>query len=679
MRLRRVKIENYRSIINSGVVNIEDIVTVLIGKQEQGKTNFLKALRSFNEQYRYSPGDLPNHLRPVLESKNPGEIPIVTLWLAPEPSERKRIEQVLRREHLGNEYRIIRYFDSHFEYYGVDSKAREFLLDFPPPDISPKVDELRAVAEVLKGKLKAHGERSAEFASAIEQANQHIESFINADFGAQNQIENVVKTFSTALKGLPGQDKPIQQDITAAIAEIQREEAEIYKSLSVDPLTTFKATIPSFVLHSSSLDRIPSEVKVAEFVADPEGTSKGMANLCVAAGLSVQKIQELAATTDTSQREAYEDHYRSSISGGINEFWTQGDYTVHFRIERERLSVSISDSNYNPRIPPTERSDGFQWYLSFYCTLLNETSTTSHVVLLLDNPGLELHADGQRDIKRLLEEKLPSLTEVIYVTHSPAMVDPFKLEQVRIVERVGDQGTKVSNWIFKESTEADLLEPVRSAVGASLVTSLMFSDFNVLVEGAADKPILEGAFAAVNKVDGRRILVNGSVAESPQGFLPRFYQRSGLPFVVYADADSGGRKLVNDLKKWRIPEINVIDLKNVFSDRSTDDFELEDVLSAEFYHLAVSETYPDKPVDAPTGVTGKITKAYENAYKEAYEIGFSKRRVGDTVKKLLLQGRADQETLDDLKTLTNRILESCESQTKGVSREGETKLEPATA
>jgi hypothetical protein len=131
---------------------------------------------------------------------------------------------------------------------------------------------------------------------------------------------------------------------------------------------------------------IPNEVNVTDFVKDPDATSKGMSNLCRAAGLSVQKIRELAATSDTAQREAYEDHYKGTISGGLNEFWTQAEYHVHFRIEKERLSVSISDGTYTQRIPPSDRSEGFQWYLSFYATLLNDVGVSNQTILLLDNP-----------------------------------------------------------------------------------------------------------------------------------------------------------------------------------------------------------------------------------------------------------------------------------------------------
>ena len=165
------------------------------------------------------------------------------------------------------------------------------------------------------------------------------------------------------------------------------------------------------------------------------------------------------------------------------------------------------------------------------------------MVLLLDNPGLELHADGQRDIKRFLEEKLPSPAQVIYVTHSPAMIDAYNLEQIRQVELQADfRGTKVSRLATKDGTDFDLLEPVRSAIGASLASSLILNELNVLVEGAADKPILDGAFAQLRPDDNSRLMVNGSIAES-NGLLPRFYQRGNLPFVAFLDADSAGRNL----------------------------------------------------------------------------------------------------------------------------------------
>ncbi len=429
MRLRRVRVENFRSIVDSGIVGVFERVTVLVGKNEQGKTNFLKGLASFNSKSSYSPSDLPNHLHPVLEERDPATIPIVTLWVAPEQSERQALKDALPNGQQIEEFRITRFYDGHYEYHLLKADGAETPVTFSSPDISALVDTLNAHATSLKAKLAAHGTRLPTFAPSVAQADAHIDQFIKSDFKDYEQISNLIKTFSTALKGLPGQDQAIQDDIAQATKDLNTTHGEIQQALQVDRLATFQRHLPHFLFHSTLLDRIPNEVSIADFIKDPESTSQGMANLCAVAGLPTQKIRELAAATDTARREVYEDHYRGSISGGINEFWTQETYNVHFRIEKEKLSVSISDQTYSPRIPPSDRSDGFQWYLSFFAAILSEVSATDPMVLLLDNPGLELHADGQRDIKRFLEEKLPSPTQVIYVTHSPAMIDPYNLDK----------------------------------------------------------------------------------------------------------------------------------------------------------------------------------------------------------------------------------------------------------
>ncbi len=664
MILRRVHIQNFRSIVDGGVVELGGAVTVFIGKNEQGKTNFLKALASFNSGRTFTPNDLPNHLRPTLEEKAPATIPVTKIWLEIEPGDVSPLRDVVPSIDSLGEIKVTRYFDGHFERFGIDSQGEQIRLEFSRPDISALVKGLKTCAEGLKTKLAAHSSRVPSFAPSVTQASTHIDQFVGATFNDSAQLDNLIATFLTALKGLPGQDQPIQDDIALTAKEVQAIHAELKTQLGFDPVNVFNKLIPRFVFHSATLDRIPDKVGVAEFIKDPESTSRGMANLCRAAGLATQKIQELASTTDTQKREAYEDHFRGYISGGLNEFWTQETYSVHFRIEKDTLSVSISDGTYGPRIAPSDRSDGFQWFLSFYTTLLREISTGEPTVILLDNPGLELHADGQRSIKRILEEKFAPTAQVIYVTHSPAMVDPYNLEQLRRVELHAKlQGTKVMRLNLDKAEDVDLLEPVRSAIGTSLVNSLMFDEFNVLVEGAADKPILEGAFKALKVGEYERIHVNGSISESGV-FLPKFYLRSGLPFAVLVDGDSSGRKLADRLRSSGIPDSVIVDLAKVFPDEKGEDFELEDLISAELYHAAVKEAYPAKPVDQPQEIKGKRSRQYEELYKTQYAIGFSKKRVGETLKKLLLDGKADEATTQKLRKAASTVWDTIQKQVK---------------
>ena len=286
MRLSQVQIQNYKSVVDSGVVDIEERVTVLIGKNEQGKTNFLKALASFDPKKKYMPNDLPTHLRPMLEAREPSTIPIVTLWLTPEPSDRSELKGIIANCDSIRAFKVTRFYDGHYEYKLIQSKQGESPLEFSKPDIGPNVQQMIKLAKDLRTKLGTHATRLAAFASSLTQANGHIDQFVKANFRDEAQVDNIIKTFATTLQSLPNQDQAIQQDIAVTIKDIQARYAEIQKLLSIDRSLAFKGRIPQFLFHSMTLDRIPNEVNVAEFVADPEKTSKGMANLCGVAGLS---------------------------------------------------------------------------------------------------------------------------------------------------------------------------------------------------------------------------------------------------------------------------------------------------------------------------------------------------------------------------------------------------------
>ena len=47
MKLTSCRVQNYRSILDSGWVELDDIA-IIVGKNESGKTSFLKALWKFN-------------------------------------------------------------------------------------------------------------------------------------------------------------------------------------------------------------------------------------------------------------------------------------------------------------------------------------------------------------------------------------------------------------------------------------------------------------------------------------------------------------------------------------------------------------------------------------------------------------------------------------------------------
>ena len=55
MRLVKVRVQNYRSIIDTGWFDVEQAKTIMVGPNEAGKTAILQALQQINP-----PDDVPN-------------------------------------------------------------------------------------------------------------------------------------------------------------------------------------------------------------------------------------------------------------------------------------------------------------------------------------------------------------------------------------------------------------------------------------------------------------------------------------------------------------------------------------------------------------------------------------------------------------------------------------------
>ena len=127
-----------------------------------------------------------------------------------------------------------------------------------------------------------------------------------------------------------------------------------------------------------------------------------------------------------------------------------------------------------------ERSTGFVWFFSFLVWYSDvRRRHGDNLLIILDDPGLGLHAKAQWDLLRYVSEKLAPLYQIIYTTHSPFMIDPEKMQWVRTVEEVPEDpasahfehiGTKVGDEVL--STNYDTLLPIQASLGYRIVRDL---------------------------------------------------------------------------------------------------------------------------------------------------------------------------------------------------------------
>lgn len=265
--------------------------------------------------------------------------------------------------------------------------------------------------------------------------------------------------------------------------------------------------------------------------------------------------------------------------------------------------AEVVDQKHFVSTPLGARSRGFVWFFSFlawYSRL--RTSEHQRVILLLDEPGLSLHARAQRDLLCYFEQELRGGHQLLYSTHSPFMVDPTHLERVRIVQDrtvdadealpPGEEGTKVVADLT--DAEPDSLFPLQSALGYDLARDLFPSRDHLVVEGVSDLLFLQ-TMSAVLAANGRTEL-SPRWAVTPVGGADRvgaFVALAGVDVATRSTAwidlrgdDSGA--LMSDEGRQLLARNRVLTFAQ-FTGRA--ESAIEDMFEADFYLDLVNKEY----------------------------------------------------------------------------------------
>lgn len=210
-----------------------------------------------------------------------------------------------------------------------------------------------------------------------------------------------------------------------------------------------------------------------------------------------------------------------------------------------------------------ERSNGLKYFLSYYVQLLahQAPATGQQEILLMDEPDAYLSSQGQQDLLRILEEfALPESgqrhDQVVYVTHSPFLINRNAGERIRVLDKgVTDEGTRVVKDVARNH-----YEPLRSSLGAFVAETSFIGGSNLFVEGLADQVLLAGASAHLQargaaKIDTLdlntvTIVPAGSASSVPYlVYLARGRDVVRPPCVVLLDSDASGNEAAKTLAR----------------------------------------------------------------------------------------------------------------------------------
>jgi len=268
--------------------------------------------------------------------------------------------------------------------------------------------------------------------------------------------------------------------------------------------------LPRF-LYFDGYSVLPGRVSIPRLQATPEadlqpGERTALALLRLA-GVAAEEFVE----SEYEVRKAALESAATTVSEEVFRYWSQNpELTVELDLDwREAgqngqggppyLDVRIRNQRHRVTTNFGDRSGGFVWFFSFVAAF-SELREADGLVLLLDEPGLGLHAAGQADLLRYLDEQLAGGHQVVYTTHSPYMVDAARPHRVRTVEDLEGEGTRV-----REGAGAgrDTVLPLSGALATALLEGIGAGPRTLLVGGVSDLLYLEVMSAYLHE-GGRR-------------------------------------------------------------------------------------------------------------------------------------------------------------------------------
>jgi ABC-type ATPase involved in cell division len=189
-----------------------------------------------------------------------------------------------------------------------------------------------------------------------------------------------------------------------------------------------------------------------------------------------------------------------SLTLNFQDFWQQSigrNNKIRIQFELDHYNASFGDKAGKPylefwikdegeRLYPKQRSRGVRWFLSFYMELKAAASMSSKpMVLLVDEPGVSLHARAQEDVLKVFED-IKDRIQIIYTTHSPHLVDINKLHRVLAVQRDDldslRSNTRILDPLRLSAATPDTLTPLRSLMGNPLIAEGFSSErMNLIV------------------------------------------------------------------------------------------------------------------------------------------------------------------------------------------------------
>ena len=590
MKLIEVTVKNFRNIIDSNPVRIQDDITCVVGKNESGKTSFLHAL------YRLNP------IRPNVNFKVEDQYPA---WLEKKDRmkgiELEKFRPIMAKFEISEE--LVKETESTF---GDNLfKSRILILE-----------------RSYDGTLHSLLDLDSKFAIKAMLKDLSFSRNTRTEILKAEDIQEL-KNYALAIKPSEDENEKDKESLPILIDRIKKLYGELNLNSSV--WEKLKNRVPKFI-YFDKYSSLPYTVRIKELLgSDPknlEDDDLTALSLLRMAGAD----DDYLLNPDYERRKRELENVANALTQDVLKYWSQNrDLRVSPDITQktenrnngtttviDELKIRIWDNKHALSLPFNEHSTGFQWFFSFLAAFSEYEYKSEPIIILLDEPGLGLHGRAQADFLLFIEERLAEKRQVIYSTHSPFMVQPNYLERARIVEEKDrDAGTKITEDVL--TTDSDTLFPLQGALGYDLVQHLFLSKNNLILEGTSDFVYLTimSDFLKENNLkylDEKWSLVPVGGAD----LIPTFVALLGNHLDVTVIVDSrkeGHQKLTNLALKGYLKDKRIITIGEILNTKLADIedlFETNDYL--DIYNISFGKVHKSTDLHGSDQIVTRIAR-----------------------------------------------------------------------
>lgn len=640
MRLVKARIQNYRSIKDTGIFEIESLKTILVGPNEAGKTVILKALQQINSPdgidgfdiIRDYPRSLYNDI--TTGKVKPENVEIVRGYFELEDEDKKLIPEAFHN----CKYAI---------YRKLNNKGIHWLENAPAKityqDVSK--DLARLIAYLDKQFEKETDATKTKPSEAFKIITNSFSD--DTSFTKENNVE--------LLKKLDDYYTLIDEDNVKEEERFTKIKAQVKQNEESDRvLTLIENRLPVFVLFNNYFKVKPSihlehlaERIERNLLEDDKFydygnicllkllgfTARDLANIGNTSSPDKNDIDALKKYRDTLDNRTYQLNAASiKLTKEIRSIWNPNPN----RPEAEKIRISadgqylkvVVEDEIGVEIELDQRSEGFQWIVSFFVVFFAEAMDKhKNAILLLDEPGMSLHGLKQRDFRETIS-RLSETNQTIYSTHSPFLVGPDELDLVRVIElKNREEGTKVHTTI--SSSDPTGLLPLQEAFGYDLAQSLFAQQRNLILEGLTDYWYIEATSSLlresnIESLDERIALVFANTAGKVVYYATILFAHK-LKITALLDSDNAG-----DQAAKQETLVNTLGNKNILRTKDYCDnipkAEIEDLLRETLIEIvkleygkdtkSISDSQPTRPIvdifssEVPDFSKYKLAKAF---------------------------------------------------------------------